>query len=575
MLKNNVLIARNSMEPSTWELYEDVGNLAEFLIKQFDGVFPSSARIYHDNVSSATDVTPMDEKGVENLLQLSGDFHVVIYPEGDPISWAFIALVAAVVIGAVFLYRRIPNSAARNQQLQSPNNLLSGRTNSSRLGARIPAIYGTVQATPDLLSVYSVYINNIQYEYSYLCLGEGYYTFDTTQIFDGTTLFSSIAGNAMSLYNPYTSPNSGDSPILSIGGGITAPLYTVIKNNAVNGQTLLAPNAGSYVADASIDFTYPNTISYSGSSNSGSSTSPPDFTTLFSIGGQITVTNSGSGANNVDGTYTISSLTSFFITLSNPSGVNVNWNTINTTKVSSTLATTGNQWAGNFIVTSQNLAQVWANFACPNGLYNDDGQNQSAGSVSVVLSVTPCDYIGNPTFSEQQFTLTLNGSSLNHDQIASTLKVTPAQLSQYYLVRAARTSLINTSFQGQVVDEVHWLDLYAAQTVPSTDFGNVTTIYACTQATFAATSVKERKINMVVTRNLPAYLGSNTFSTTLYPTNNAADIISAICLDPYIGNQQVSQVNFDEIYSIASTTGVVVTYFGTPLACEFSTVPDY
>ena len=566
MLKNNVLIARNSMEPSTWELYEDVGNLAEFLIKQFDGVFPSSARIYHDNVSSATDVTPMDEKGVENLLQLSGDFHVVIYPEGDPISWAFIALVAAVVIGAVFLYRRIPNSAARNQQLQSPNNLLSGRTNSSRLGARIPAIYGTVQATPDLLSVYSVYINNIQYEYSYLCLGEGYYTFDTTQIFDGTTLFTSIQGNSMSIYNPYTSPNSG-TPALVLGTPITAPLYTTIKNNAVNGQTLLAPNAGSYVADASLDFTAPNIITYSGSSNPDSTTQAPDFTTLFSAGGQIAITNSG--AASIDNTYTIYTVSPDVITLSNPQLINTNWNTVNIIKGSQTLATTGNQWIGDFIVTSANLSQIWANFACQNGLYNDDGQNQFAGSVSVVLSITPCDATGTPTYTEEQFTLTLNGSSINHDQIASTMQVTPAQSSQYYLVKAARTTVTNTSFQGTVVDEVKWLDLYAAQTVPSTDFGNVTTIYACTQATFAATSVKERKINMVVTRNLPAYLGSNTFSTTLYPTNNAADIISAICLDPYIGNQQVSQVNFDEIYSIASTTGVVATYFGTSLACEF------
>jgi len=560
---NNVLIARNSLEPSTWELYEDVSNVAELLVEQFDGKFPSSARIYHGSVSSVTDVTPMDESGVEHLLTLEGDFHVIVYPEAA--VWFVFAFIALTTVAAVFLYRRIPNSAQRNTQLQSPNNALASRTNSSRLGARIPAIYGQVQATPDLLSTYSVYQNNVQYEYSYLCVGEGYYTFDTSKIYDGTTLFSSIAGNALSVFAPYTSPNSGDAPQLSIGGGISAPLYTTIKNNAVNGQTMLAPNQGQYVADLSIDFTAPNIITYSGSSNPSTTVAPPDFTTIFSVGGQVAISN----VSSLNGTYTISGLTSTQITLLNPSSVNPNWTTAALTKQSATLATSGFQWIGNFIVTSQYLSQIWSNFACPNGLYADDGTNQYAHSVEAILSVTPCDASGNVTGAEQQTAIILYGSAVNRDQVAVTLKVNPSVTSQYYLVRACRQTPTYSSFKGQVVDEMKWLDLYVAQQLPNKQFGNVTTVYACTQATFAATSVKERKLNMIVTRNLPKYLGSNTFSTTLYPTKNAADIISAICLDPSIGNQQTSQVNFDEIYQVAGMNGNVATYFGTPQACEF------
>jgi hypothetical protein len=202
-------------------------------------------------------------------------------------------------------------------------------------------------------------------------------------------------------------------------------------------------------------------------------------------------------------------------------------------------------------------------------LYADDGTNQQAKSVSIEVGVTPCNSFGVATGAEQITILTLNGSSVNHDQVASTLKIIPTVTSAYYLVRAARSTPWDTGFQGQVVDQPTWLDLYTAQVVPNKQFGNITTIYARTQATFAATSVKERKLNMVVTRNVPQYLGNSTFSSTLYPSNNAADILSAICLDPYIGNQTLAQVNFDEIYAVAGTTGQVATYFGTPLACEF------
>jgi len=565
--KSTVVLARNSLEPETWSKHE-VDNIADFLMEEFNGKFPSSARIYKDCVSGATDITPIDEVGVEYLLKQTGDFFVVVYPE-DPITTTLVLLVAATVAVAIFLYRRIPNSALRNTQLQSPNNALSERTNSPRLAARIPAIYGTVQATPDLLSVYSVYVNNIQYEYSYLCLGEGYYTFDANQIYDGTTIFSSIAGNALSVFNPNTSPNSGDAPVFNIGGGIPDPLYTTIKNNAVNGQTLLAPNQGQYIADTSIDFTAPNIITYSGSANPSTATAPPDFTTLFTIGGQIQVLNSGTGANNVDGVYTISSLTASQVTLSSPSAINTNWTTVGTTKNSATLSTYGYEWIGNFLVSSQYSSQVWFNFACQNGLYADDGKNQRAINVEVFVSITPCDAFGNVTGTEQQVHQVLYGSATNHDQVAYTLKVIPNTSSAYYLVKAARYSPLVTNFAGQVVDEVKWLDLYMVESVPNKHFGNVTTIYARTQATFAATSVKERKLNMVVTRNLPQYQGGGFFTTTMQPTRNAADIISAICLDPFIGNQLTTQVNFDEIYAIAGINGQIANYFGTPLAAEF------
>jgi len=56
---------------------------------------------------------------------------------------------------------------------------------------RIEDIYGTVRSYPSLLQpVYSKYINNVQYEYSYMCIGRGWYAVDDVK--DGETLLSEM-----------------------------------------------------------------------------------------------------------------------------------------------------------------------------------------------------------------------------------------------------------------------------------------------------------------------------------------------------------------------------------------------
>ena len=76
---------------------------------------------------------------------------------------------------------------------QSPNNALAGRANEPRVLQRIEGIYGTVRAYPSLLQpVYSKYIDNVQYEYSYMCIGRGWYAVNDVK--DGETLLSEITG---------------------------------------------------------------------------------------------------------------------------------------------------------------------------------------------------------------------------------------------------------------------------------------------------------------------------------------------------------------------------------------------
>ncbi|MFA5407436.1 MAG: host specificity factor TipJ family phage tail protein [Bacilli bacterium] len=52
--------------------------------------------------------------------------------------------------------------------------------------------------------------------------------------------------------------------------------------------------------------------------------------------------------------------------------------------------------------------------------------------------------------------------------------------------------------------------------------------------------------------------------------SNAADILCAMALDPYIGRMQESEIDTDAIRSILGPGGEVETYFGTSLCAEFS-----
>ncbi|KAG0920918.1 hypothetical protein G6F32_015354 [Rhizopus arrhizus] len=88
-------------------------------------------------------------------------------------------------------------------------------------------------------------------------------------------------------------------------------------------------------------------------------------------------------------------------------------------------------------------------------------------------------------------------------------------------------------------------------------------MHSVTFATDGALAVKERKLNLLVTRKLPRRVSGSTFTSELYATTDVADIISAVCLDPLIGNRAPAEVDFDNIYSTAQE---IREYFGVDVA---------
>ncbi len=571
---NKVIIIENTLEPNNTVVFENVQDVRA-CIKEYFPTFPENTKIYLNEVCEENNVTPFDEASVEKLRELEGTFYVVVYPAG-PIAVIAIIAVVAVVAAAFLLVPKIPNVASRvqnNSQNTSPNNELSDRSNRVRVNGRIPDIFGEVRSTPDLISVpYKIFEDNQEVEIAYMCLGKGYYEVD--DIRDGDTLISDIAGATVEVYDPLTSPNSG-SPSTIIGTPINEDVLKVSRLNDVNGQVLRAPNL-QVNGESNIRFIFPNIIEAGGGSGI-------NFTEFFLAGESLTLTNASytgptsSGtpptlAVTLNGTYTITSVSSTQVVLTNPGAVNADWNNLNqypsnaTGYVSPKLAVSGNKWVGPFTADVTDLDRVFTNFVALNGIYKDNGTQQQKFDVTVEVELTPVDASGTPTGSAETFQTTLEGSSVTKETRAKTLKIDPTFTGRCK-VRARRVTNADHDYSGTVVDDIKWRDVYAISPVTQSHFGDVTTIHSKTYATSGALNVKDRKLNLLASRKIKTRISGTTFTSTLSATKNAAEIFMHICQDPYIGNRAMSEIDVDSVYNTLAT---VLSYFGDASSTEFS-----
>lgn len=245
----------------------ECSNFLDFMKDEFK-TFPKNARIYHNTWHKDNDIT--DDLVSDNNYadSLDGEIIVVIYPA--VIDWIVVAAVASIVslTASLYMYMTMPKPSL--SAVGSSNNDLSSRQNQPRLGGRIPEIFGTLRAVPDMISPAFVYYdeNDVEIEECLMVVGRGYYQVHDAK--DDTTSILDIEGAAASFYNPNTSLVG--TPFFKIGDTFTDPPLLTLKSKAINGQTLEIPNEQLIESDK-ITFSYPNKIKANDVAT--------DFTTLF------------------------------------------------------------------------------------------------------------------------------------------------------------------------------------------------------------------------------------------------------------------------------------------------------
>lgn len=273
----------------------------------------------------------------------------------------------------------------------------------------------------------------------------------------------------------------------------------------------------------------------------------------------------------LNGSFTVTSVSSNSIMLSNPSAINSNWGLISTTEyVSAVLSTSGDKWIGSFTVSGKETSGVYCNFVATNGLFKDNGTAQTRVDVEIQIELTQVNEAGAPIAAPTLHNITVQGSETSRTTRAATLRVENLPVG-IYKIRAKRITPSDLAFKGTVVDEVKWRDLYSTETVDDLHFGNVTTIQVTNFATTGALTLKQRKINLICTRKVKSVDAEYNLLPYKIASNRASDIFLDASLDPFIGRRQLHELNIEQIYN---TIAEVETYFGHSNAIEFCATLD-
>lgn len=275
------------------------------------------------------------------------------------------------------------------------------------------------------------------------------------------------------------------------------------------------------------------------------------------------------------GSYTVLSVTPTELTLDSPAAVTADWNLVGnfvggqTRPLSAFVGRSGgSEWIGPFIVEDPNTQFLVANVVALQGLYKDDGKRQLAFPIQFQIEATPVNQLDVPIGAAQTFNGTVDGNTGNTKDLRAKTLVCNLAVPGRQSVRARRVTPKDFAFKGNVVDEIKWQDLYGMGPVDQPDFGNVTTVRTRTFATQGALNVKERKLNMLVTRRVPIWTFVGTVFDPPAATTNAGHILVDICRDPLIGNRTLDEIDIASIFN-----GVARAFDATgqdPASVEFS-----
>ena len=544
------------------------GNPMEFVIANIpDGV---PFEIYIDEIGENNKVTEDFD-----ALNEPGTFHIVEGAGGGGLDGVMKVLDPLGVINRInkiiFPSAKTPSSNLANGQSESPNNSLTDRNNKPRPYERTYDICGTVQSIPnDLMTTYKLYdASGSVIEYGYYDVGRGYLDTPASGITDGDTLLSEITGSSAAVYGPFNSPNSG-TPQTVVGSIPEENLFITVASNEVDGQVLKAPN------DLQTNVGSSCTADRLGTT--GTLTDPTGdsgFSDFLKVGdiaylNRIFVT-TPSGTFDLGGVYPVLAISEVDIKLdisgnlspwSNLTGVTaVNPDDRATVGPANAIEASFSSWT---TISRIKPERIVANISADNGMYKDNGSRSKQSTYVVVeMQYQLIDDDGVPYGPMYTHQGSITGRSAD---FTGTSLIANLPTASAVRVRCRRVSDLDLNFNGQVVDEVKYVNLYGQIPDYTPNYGNRTTIHTARKQTPRAAAVKQPQIKLIVTEKVQKYLGNGVFDTAW--TNNTQAVQSLIRLmrDPVVGNLQLSAANMDQLLAVQEE---VEAYFGSALAGQF------
>ena len=427
---------------------------------------------------------PAECANLQRLATAMDSMRVICRPEGGGVFNA-IGKIANVLtfglIGKLIPKPTIPNVSASVAK-DSPNNRLSGQTNTARAYQAIPDIYGRVRAYPDLIQPSDeYYIDHVKYVTEWLCVGLGKYTRESIKSAD--TPLGDISGSSVEFFEPVGGdyPENGTTTI----SGVTEP-FTV---SDVNGQELVYPTtwvtetetADVVITNGSAAFTvkvatgskWDNLLSIVGTGNAlvGFTYNPGTGSVAFSQTCAVTSVVTAAGFH----TFTFTAPAVFTAAF--------------TGTVTVSIKPIGNSpiWVGPYTLP------VTADRFRTNLIF----QRGLKGSVTIRTEWWAIDSNGDE-ISGTRASADATYSADTYDYRAWSVVTIPAYGTARYRVRWQRLSgAVGDGNDVAKVEQLAALRYYATKTLPG-----VTVAKLVTKATESATSYSDRKFNLIATRHV-------------------------------------------------------------------------
>lgn len=550
-------------------------------------------------------------------------------PHGQVAVFAIIALVTAVATILLMPSVSIPDHG-NNSQKSATNSLGSTQNEARVGQRIDDIFGYVSKHMPPLWQVpYRVGVNNEETEVLLLCLGRGRYQTWADRWYDGNTRLIDIPNAQLSKYEPGTWPGNG-TPSFQIGSDINEKIGIYRQSNDLNPAELLPPNDldNSLGAKWSITGTTLTLIeSPEGFSMTESFTvgglvklenfyyfGPPTSKTLYSNtqpGGYLF----NGGEELVDlgqVQYTVVDVTSTTLTISvpvdAPADVVAAWSAMSGYVVPEKYAYVYGQVGVDFYTSDvQIYTSTWyvdsaktlmvnrdiatliplaskpfdgyigpfnvpndademiLNFVSANGFYKLVENRETSISANIEVFVEELDDDGIATGNSTIYPVVYSSNNSVRKSVFQTKRIVLSY--EKSRVSARRTTDRDKSDKVSNIDIIEWRDFYSFENVSGLDLGDVTLAHVVIPSNSQSRLIKERKQNVDVVRLITEYQGNGVFGPTeSFASDNFAQVLIHMSLDPFIGRQSLENINADGWLLLSQQ---IEDYFGSANAVRF------
>tara|TARA_R110002020_G_scaffold67718_4_gene177633 strand:- start:3067 stop:5883 length:2817 start_codon:yes stop_codon:yes gene_type:complete len=210
--------------------------------------------------------------------------------------------------------------------------------------------------------------------------------------------------------------------------------------------------------------------------------------------------------------------------------------------------------------------KIILNFVSPNGFYKLSENNEVPIFATINVLIEELNSSGVGTGTE------FNTSVQYRSDISNTRGpvFTTEEISipyDYARVTCSRETLRDKGSKISNVDKIEWRDLYSFKAAGNLDFGDVTLAHVRIPSNSSSRLVKKRKINLDVTRKITEYTaGGNLGTPENFATDDFAQILIHMSLDPYIGRLTLDDINADGFLLLSQE---IDAYFGDSQMSRF------